>query len=82
MSVEEIVTNHEYILDNDLLNVVESNTKKNWRGAGSRTTYYNAIIKSKRDEELTLVEGLMLMEAQDLVKRHKKENEMALAATA
>lgn len=77
MTTEEITTTHEYIIDNDLLNAVESITKQNWRGAGSRTTYYSAVKKGALGVELTLVEGLMMMEAGKLAKQHRLERESA-----
>lgn len=86
MTTEEITTTHEYIIDNDLLNAVESITKKNWRGSGSRTTYYSAVKKASLGiplNEFTLVEGLMIMEAGKLANEHRAKNEMsAQAATA
>lgn len=63
---------HEYILQFDLLNEVEQNTKRNWRGAGSRSTYYNGVKKAVVSMELTLVEGLMLEEAKKVVSDHQK----------
>ena len=81
MTAEETATIHEYIASNDLFNDVEAITKRNWRGAGSRATYYNAVAKSKRGEEWNLVEWLMMMEAEKLVHLHRRhENKLAQQA--
>lgn len=76
----EVQQIHEYILANDLLNEVEQRTKRNWRGAGSRTTYYNGVKKACLSMELTLVEGLMLEEAKMVVSDHEKELKAVEAA--
>lgn len=75
MTTEEIITAHEYIMQHDLLHVVESTTKKNWRGVGSRATYYEGLRKVREigTSALSLVEYLMLSEAVALVLRHTKE---------
>jgi len=76
----EVQKIHEYILANDLLNEVEQRTKRNWRGAGSRTTYYNGVKKACLSMELTLVEGLMLEEAKKVVSDHEEELKAVEAA--
>lgn len=76
----EVQQIHEYILANDLLNEVEQRTKRNWRGAGSRTTYYNGVKKACLSMELTLVEGLMLEEAKKVVSDHEEELKAVEAA--
>lgn len=81
MTSNEIVTIHEYITEHSLLSQVEFVTKRNWRGSGSRATYYNAVKKGAdgEAESLTLVEALMMLEAQKLMVEH---NAQRLAATA
>ena len=76
----EVQQIHEYILEHDLLNEVEQRTKRNWRGAGSRTTYYNGVKKACLSMELTLVEGLMLEEAKKVVSDHEEESKAVQAA--
>lgn len=63
MTKEQVEAVHEYIRDNDLINLVESRTKEKWRGVGSRSTYYNAVRKKIAGEDVNLVEYLMLQEA-------------------
>ena len=79
MTPTEIQIIHDYILEHQLLSVVESNTKANWRGAGSRATYYNAIKKGSDGRPLTLVEGLMMLEAQQAMRLHNAKRLEAAA---
>lgn len=82
MTQDEIITTHEYIIEHDLLNQVEIQTRANWK-TGSRTTYYSGVAKAREGTELSLSEGLMLKEAQQLMREHmKKENEPAQVAAA
>lgn len=64
---------HDYIKKFDLLQAVEDRTKKNWRGVGSRATYYNAISKTMEGAKTKLTEWLMLEEAQHLVHEHQNK---------
>ncbi len=79
MSSVEIETIHDYITEHSLLAEVESVTKQNWRGSGSRATYYNAVKKGIAGISLTLVEGLMMMEAQKLMRNHHAQMEKQVA---
>jgi len=74
MTYNETISLHNYIADNDLLGRVEERTKANWYGSGSRGSYYSAIRKQKAKQELSLVEGLMIMEATALMKEHEKSS--------
>lgn len=57
---------HKYILDNDLLTQVEARTKRKW-SVGSRSTYYSGIKKCLEGERMSLVERLMISEAEQLM---------------
>lgn len=72
MTKEVVATTHEYIRDNDLINLVESRTKAKWCGVGSRSTYYNAVRKKQAGEDVNLVEYLMLQEAHAISVEHSK----------
>ena len=71
MTDQEILIVSEYIKENDLLTLVEWNTKRNWCGTGSRATWYNAIKKAC--SELRLAEYVMLLEAKQIMEQRQKE---------
>lgn len=73
MSIEETKQVHDFINENDLIAEVETRTKQNWRGAGSRSTYYNAVKASLSGKEPSLVGWLMLEEAENLMKQRNNE---------
>lgn len=73
MTIEKVNKVHEYMIEHDLLNLVESRTKKKWDGHGSRATYYSGLANKRAGKRVGPMEALMLLEAEALMDEHSKE---------
>ena len=80
MNLQQAITVHDYIMDNDLLSEVERRTKEKWGGRGSRTSYYNGMAKTREGLPTGLIEQFMLLEAQSLMVEHREQSLQMQAA--